>query len=194
MSGIATFDLDARISRFQAQAFAGGMLSALGHDPVIGIRGLAGEASLREGTLDDASLVVRVDPRSLRMLGDISDRDRSEIERTMHGEVLETDRYPEITFASTRVEMPDKNQNPVSVVIEGSLTLHGQTRAISIPAKVSVQEGQIRAFGDFSLRQSDFGIHPITVGGGTLKVKDELKLTFDIVARRRGDESANQAA
>jgi hypothetical protein len=33
------------------------------------------------------------------------------------------------------------------------------------------------------LRQTDYGIAPISVAGGTVKVKDELKIDFDIVTR-----------
>ncbi len=34
-----------------------------------------------------------------------------------------------------------------------------------------------------AIRQSDFGIKPVSVAGGTLKLKDEIDLSFDIVAR-----------
>jgi hypothetical protein len=40
----------------------------------------------------------------------------------------------------------------------------------------------MRAKGAFTLKQSSFGIKPVSVAGGTIKVKDELKFTFDIVA------------
>jgi hypothetical protein len=43
----------------------------------------------------------------------------------------------------------------------------------------------LRASGDFSLSQSDYAIKPVSVAGGALKVKDELKFDFEIVARRQ---------
>ncbi len=43
----------------------------------------------------------------------------------------------------------------------------------------------LRASGEFSLLQSDYGIPLVSVAGGALKVKDELKFTFDIVARKQ---------
>jgi hypothetical protein len=33
------------------------------------------------------------------------------------------------------------------------------------------------------LKQRDFGIEPVSVGGGTVKVKDELRVEFEIVAK-----------
>jgi len=45
----------------------------------------------------------------------------------------------------------------------------------------------LRAFGDFTIRQSDYRIKLASVAGGALKLKDELKFTFDIVARRKAE-------
>ena len=38
--------------------------------------------------------------------------------------------------------------------------------------------------GDFSIKQSDYDIRPVSAAGGTIKLKDELKLSFDIAARK----------
>ena len=113
MSGLATYVVDPRLSRFQVQAFAGGLLSALGHNPVIAIRGLVGDVSLREDALEEASVIVRVDASSLQLMDDITERDRREIERNMHRDVLETDRFPEIMFATSRVEVLDRHSQSV---------------------------------------------------------------------------------
>ena len=37
--------------------------------------------------------------------------------------------------------------------------------------------------GTVTLKQRDFGIMPISIAGGTVKVKDEIKIEFDVVAR-----------
>lgn len=190
MPGLATYVVEPRISRFQVQAFAGGLLSALGHNPIFAIRGLVGDASVPEDALEEASLILRVDATSLHLMDDISETDRQDIERNMHRDVLETDRFPEILFVTNRVDVRDRSDSPCSLILEGSLTLHGQTRAESIPAKVTVNHGHLRAFGQFSIWQSDYNIRLVSVAGGTLKIKDELKLTFDIVARRLHDPNA----
>jgi polyisoprenoid-binding protein YceI len=190
MSGLATYVVEPRISRFQVQAFSGGLLSALGHNPVFAIRGLVGDASIREDTMEEASLVLRVDATSLHLTDDISERDREEIEWNMHRDVLETDRFPEIMFVTEKVEVVDRSQSPVTLNLEGNITLHGQTRAQNILTKVSVNHGFLRAFGEFSIWQTDYNIRLVSVAGGTLKIKDQLKLNFDIVARRLRDTSA----
>jgi polyisoprenoid-binding protein YceI len=70
--------------------------------------------------------------------------------------------------------------------ITGSLTLHGVTRDEQIDDRVSVNGNALRARGEFQLRQSDYNIKPVSVMGGTLKVKDELKFSFDIKAEKQG--------
>jgi polyisoprenoid-binding protein YceI len=190
MPELATYVLDPRISRFSVQAFSGGLLSALGHNPVIAIRGLVGDVSFRGETLEDASLIIRADAGSLYLMDDVSERDRREIERNMYYAVLETDRFPEIIFVSSHVEVVERNENLYNVRLEGNLTLHGQTRAMAIPAKVTVNDGLLRAFGEFALWQTDYNIALVTIAGGTLKLKDELKLKFDLGARRLRERNA----
>ena len=64
--------------------------------------------------------------------------------------------------------------------VTGDLTLHGVTRPLTFA--VARREGHFR--GTASIRQRDFGIQPISVAGGTVKVKDELRVEFDVVERR----------
>ncbi len=39
--------------------------------------------------------------------------------------------------------------------------------------------------GSATVRQSDFGMTPIRIAGGTVQVKDDVKIDFDIVAGER---------
>jgi len=71
------------------------------------------------------------------------------------------------------------------VELDGNLSLHGVTRRERVTVQVAVTGDMLRAFGDFSIRQSDYRIKPASVAGGALKLKDELKFTFDIVARKK---------
>jgi len=60
------------------------------------------------------------------------------------------------------------------------------TRPLTVPARVTVNGDSLRAAGDFSILQSDYEIQLVSVAGGALKVKDEVRLSFDIVARKQG--------
>jgi polyisoprenoid-binding protein YceI len=178
--------VDPRASRFSVRVTATGLLSALGHNPTIAIAGVTGELAFVPGSLADASVTFRVRADKLSLQDDVSDKDRREIERAMFDEVLETSRFPEIAFDSSQVTVTPAGGNRYGVVLNGRLTLHGVTRDLAIPAQV-VQTGDMqRAHGEFSLRQTDYGIKLVSVAGGALKVKDELKFSFDLVARKQG--------
>jgi hypothetical protein len=41
----------------------------------------------------------------------------------------------------------------------------------------------LRISGEFPLRQSDYGIKPVSFAAGTLRLKDEVKFKFELVAR-----------
>jgi polyisoprenoid-binding protein YceI len=175
---------DSKASRFLVRASATGLLSSFGHNPTIAIRDFAGEVQISADSPADGSMQLRIQSGSLRVTDDIKDKDRREIERVMNEEVLESASYPEILFASSDVNAEKTGANQYRVTLNGELSLHGFTRREQIAAYLTVAEAQLRAYGDFSLKQSDYGIRPVSVAGGALKLNDELKFSFDIVARR----------
>jgi polyisoprenoid-binding protein YceI len=176
------YRIDAAQSRFIVRAEASGLLSVFGHNPTIAVCGFGGDARCVPGTLGEASLLMLVKADSLAVVGDVSEKDRREMERMMRDEVLDIARYPEIVFMSTKISATRIVESQHQARITGSLSLHGVTRDHSIDARVMVNGGGLRAQGEFLLRQSDYNIKPVSVAGGTLKLKDELKLTFDISA------------
>lgn len=181
-----TYRIDAKRSRFTVRAFAGGMLSALGHSPTIAIREVEGTAKFLPDKLDVASLRISIKADSLSVTDDVSEKDREEIERQMREDVLETEKYPEIIFESTSVNGEKIFAAQYRVSINGKLTLHGVTRDCVVPGQVIASEDSLRSNGEFTLRQTDYRIKLVSAAGGTIKLKDELKFSFDIVARREG--------
>ena len=103
----------------------------------------------------------------------------------MREEVLETARYPEIVFESTSVSAEKVMDSQYRARISGNMSMHGVTRQCVIDAQVIAGEDTLRANGEFPLRQSDFNIKQVSAVGGTIKLKDELKFSFDIVAYRQ---------
>lgn len=180
------FVIDIMLSRFTVRAFATGMLSALGHSPTFAVRDYSGEVTFDPEIPDAASLQLKVRASSLALTDDLSQTDRTSIESTMQDEVLESERYPAITFVSdaANVSPADGGGGQYDVILNGSLTLHGVTARVRIPARVSLTGDMLRASGEFDIRQTAFGIKPVSVGGGMLKVKDDLRCAFDLVAKR----------
>lgn len=179
------YALDAESSTFTVQAFASGLLSALGHDPKIGIRRFTGEARFSPDAPADAALRIVVDARSLEVLDNVKEKDRDEIDRTMRDEVLEVSKFPEIVFESTSIAPTRIVPGRYKARIIGDVTLHGVTRCgIWIAAQFTLDGDSMRAKGDFSLKQTDFGIKLVSAVAGAIKVKDELKFEFELVGNR----------
>jgi polyisoprenoid-binding protein YceI len=172
------------LSRFTARVFASGMLSSFGHNPTIAIRGYTGEAVFPLGNLEQASLRISIPADSLDVADDLSQKDRAEIETRMKQEVLETSIYPEIVFESSQVTPNGFGENLYAVQVTGNLTLHGVMRTETISGQVALTGDTLRAFGEFSIQQTNYGIKLVSVAAGGLKVKDEVKCAFDFSARQ----------
>jgi polyisoprenoid-binding protein YceI len=177
--------LDKGGSRFAVRAFASGMLSAMGHSPTIAIRDFSGEVTFDPAAPAQASLQIQIKAESLEVTDDISNKDRREIETTMNQKVLESSKHPAITFESTGASAEQLGEGRYRIALNGTLSLHGVTRRLPVTAHVTVDGGTLRAYGEFSILQSDYGIEPVSVAGGALKLKDELKFAFDIVSRKQ---------
>ncbi len=165
-----THPIDVQRSVIKIRVYKSGLFSAFAHNHEI-------EAPIAEGkvaALESPAVELRVDARKLRVLDpELPSAKRAEVQKTMDGEVLNGSRYPEIRFQSTAVE----NRGPGRWTVRGNLTLHGQSRPVA--AEVVLKDG--RYLGSAVLRQKDFGITPVRIAGGTVSVKNEVKVEFDIV-------------
>jgi len=179
------YKINAGQSRFTVRALVGGLLSAVaGHDHTIAIRDFTGTVAFTYGPVTPASLQFTVKADSLAVTDKVSESDRNKIQTTMRNDVLDVNSYPEITFTSTNVTATRVEEGKYQTRITGDLTLHGTTRPLTINALITFYETRLEAEGQFSLRQTEYGIRPVSVAGGTVKVKDELKFSFNIVANR----------
>jgi polyisoprenoid-binding protein YceI len=179
---ISVYRLDPRPSRFTIRVTAGGLLSAFGHNPLMGVRDFSGEVQFDPASPESASLHVEVSARSLEVAGDVNEKDRREIERIMHEQVLESDSYPVIEFQSSEIKVTSSGAGQFRAEISGELSLHGVSRQQTIVARVTSSGERLRASGEFSIYQTEYDIQLVTVAGGALKVKDELKASFEILA------------
>ncbi len=177
--------IEAKGSNFTVQAFATGMLSVFGHNPTISIPEFEGEILLNPENIEQSSMRLVIHAASLTDTDDVSEKDRNEINRTMHEQVIESDSYPEIVYECSRLTASKTGEGQYWVALNGDLTLHGVTRTQPVSARVALNGDKLRATGDFSVRLSDYEIQPVSAAGGTIKLKDELKLSFDITARKQ---------
>ena len=167
-------------SRFTVRAFATGLLSAFAHSPTFAVRDFAGGIRFRDGQVENMELELMIPVDAMELEGRVPPADRRDIETRMRGEIFETARYPEIRFQSTEALVTPTSPGRYQVRIGGLLSLHGVTHPHQIDAELLVFSDGLRLRGDDALRMSDYRIKPVTALGGAIKLKDDLRLAFDI--------------
>jgi polyisoprenoid-binding protein YceI len=180
---VRRYRIDGGQSNFMVHAFVGGLLSSLGHNHNIAIKDISGETEFTDGTVAPASLRMKIRADSLKVTDKVSDSDRQTIEKTMREQVLETGKYPEIVFNSTKIEAVKNSDTQYQANIWGDLTLHGVTHNIFIKAQLTFDYKTLRARGEFNLKMTDYSIKPPSVAGGTITVKDTLRFNFNIFSQ-----------
>ncbi len=186
------YQIDSSASRFTVQAFATGMLSTFGHNPKIGLRDYDGEIRFVPETYDTGRVRVAVQTGAMEVLDEMKNDDRQKLEQTMYGEVLEVERFPTATYESKQITVQKFTDDLLMAHVGGELSLHGATRSLSFDARVTRIGTMLRISGEFPLRQSDYGIKPVSFAAGTLRLKDELKFGFELVARMQEEARADE--
>ncbi len=178
----ATYQVDAKKSRFIVETETTGLSAMFAHDHKIGVRDFTGQAVFTRDNAKGASLTFTVQANSLYLLGENDIGERQAIESALREEVLETAKYPEIAFKSRSVTSERRGDGTFDVRLTGDLKLHGVKKAITIPARVSLDNGTLHAIGVIELRQTDFKITPFSFVSGSVGIRDVVTLSFDIVA------------
>ena len=165
-------EIDTARSVLTVRVYKTGLFSAFAHDHEI-------RAQIQKGIIDEERNLVEftVDARTLKVLDPkVSDSDRAEIQSTMLGpKVLDSEKFNQIQFRSTSIGELGEGK----WTVRGDLSVHGQTRRV----KVEVEGSDGHYTGGVQLRQTEFGITPISIAGGSIKVKDEIRVEFEIFAK-----------
>ena len=178
------YAIDAAQSKLEIHVYKEGVFKAFGHDHLIAAKGISGEARFDPQKIADSSVRLKISTKSLTAVdpGE-SEKDRQDVQSTMQGEkVLDTAKFSAITFASSGISAVKKAGDGWDLTLSGKLSLHGVEKPVILPLHVRADSGQLRAQGELSLLQTDYGITPVKAGGGAVKVKDKLKITFSIAA------------
>ena len=166
--------VDTNRSTLKVHVGKAGLLSAAGHDHWV-------TAPFAEGSFDDSDpphVAFTVDARKLTLVADkkLSTEQQAEVQQTMQASVLRSKIYPFISFHSTKIEKTGVDH----WLVTGELTLRGQSRTIQAEAHYAAGAYTGRS----TIKQTDFGIDPVSVAGGIVKVKNELEIQFVVVPIR----------
>jgi len=108
--------------------------------------------------------------------------------------VLDVARFAEVRFRSRRVAGSTAGGAPANLTagarryelqVTGDVTIHGVTREVVVPMSVVLEGETLKASGRSTIRHDQFALTPVTAGGGTVRVSNEIEIDFAIVANRR---------
>lgn len=180
------FRLDPAASSLLIQVGRAGLFAFAGHNHEVAAPGLSGTVILDVTDVTRSRVTLEVDAAAMRVTGRGEPAaDVPEVQRVMLSErVLDVERHPAIAFESRRISLVGRAAGGLRLRIDGDLTLRGTTRPVSVPVDVQLAADRLTAAGKIRLRQTDFGIRPVTAAAGTVRVKDEVEVEFTMVARR----------
>jgi polyisoprenoid-binding protein YceI len=84
-------------------------------------------------------------------------------DRDMHDDVLETRQYPVAVFRAEKLRGTVTATGPSQVTLDGTLSFHGGQHKMSLPAKVEVQNGRVKAETQLQIPYVEWGLHDPSV-------------------------------
>ena len=162
-----------------------GLFGFAGHEHEVVAPVAQGTVVADPADLARSSVTLSFDAAALKVTGEGEPaKDVPQVQAKMVGpEVLDAARFQSITFRSRSVTGKEVKAGVYDLQVTGDLDLHGVSRSLTLPLRVEVAADALTATGRTTLRHSDFGMKPVSAGGGTVKVKNEIGVDFRIVAR-----------
>ena len=168
-------------SKLEIHAGTAGVFGFMGHGHTMVPKVFNGEMDFNPQNPVPATVTLRIDARSLQETAEFKPDEKATIEKQLHQEVLETTKYPEITFQSTGVRYTRSPGHVFDAQIDGDLTLHGVTKRITVPARILDTGPNLRVSGKVKVDRKEYNIEPKSAAGGTVKVDKTLEVSFDLV-------------
>jgi len=182
-----TYVVDAAASSVRVHVGKSGAFSFAGHKHEVVAPALSGEVTADAALLSASHVALTFEAAALKVLPEGEPAgDPPKVEEAMRGpKVLDSARFPAIRFKSQRVSGREAGGGAYDLELTGELALHGMTRTITLPVHVEVAGDVLTASGKTVLRHDQFGMQPVSVAGGSVKVKNEIAIDYRIVARGR---------
>lgn len=187
------YEVDPNRTLVTVYAYRDGSLARMGHDHVIASRDVSGYVLLQphdgatravEADLYASLAAMTVDEDALRADAGFTTEPSEKDREGTRGNMLKSLQAAAHPFVRVSIRSDTLPGNRTDIPV--NVSLHGMTREVPVPVDVVVGNESVTAAGEFTVRQSDFGIAPFSVLGGALAVRDELDIHFEINARRIG--------
>jgi polyisoprenoid-binding protein YceI len=176
------YTLDPAASQLKIHVGKTGVFGFAGHEHDVVAGTFHGTATFDPDRIAQSAVDLTFEAGALRVTGKGEPKgDAAEVQAAMIGATcLDVNRFPAIRFVSKTVAAcGEAGRGGHDLSIVGALTLHGVTRPLTIRVHVDVKGDTLEATGSTTIRQTDFGMTPISKAG-VVKVKDELALSWYI--------------
>jgi polyisoprenoid-binding protein YceI len=184
-AGPRTFTVDTARSKAVIDVGKAGAFSFAGHTHEVEAPLTSGVVHFDPDNVSKSDLRLQFNAAAMKVTGkgEPPDDVPKVTEAMLGDQVLDVKKYPSIAFESTVVSGRG-SAAALDLLITGNLTIRGTTRPVRSAVSAKIDGDTLTATGKFAIKQTDFGIKPVSVGG-VVKVKDELTINFTIVARER---------
>jgi polyisoprenoid-binding protein YceI len=181
-----TYVVDAGASSVRIHVGKSGAFSFAGHSHEVAAPALAGAVTADPADVSASQLSLTFEAGALKVLPEGEPAgDPPKVEEAMRGpKVLDVLQFPTVAFKSQRVSGRAGAAGAYDLEIVGEMSLHGVTRALTLPVHVELAGDTLTASGTAVLRHDQFGMQPVSVAG-VVKVKNEIQVTYRIVAHAR---------
>lgn len=172
----AVWSLDGSHGELLIRTGVAGRAAQLGHQLTIAMR--SWQATIQWDCDEPVSAELTVDAGSLEVVrgeGGLTPLSGPEkiLVRTNALRSLGVRRFPRITFAAKTIEETDDGYR-----LTGALTIHGKTRTQTVDVRTDDLDGSWWLSSETTVRQSAFGLKPYSQLLGSLKVADDVTVSF----------------
>lgn len=195
-----SYSIEPANSNLQILVYRGGPMARLGHNHVVRATTLHGSI-WRGPSGHSAGFDISVPVNDLEVDNDAdrsalgpdfplnlsADAKRSTKVNMLREPLLDGAHYPEVKLRSVSVQ-DDKD----TAVVVAAVRIKGRTRHVTVPVTLLQTDQLLRVQGGFEIKQTDFGLTPLSIAMGALLVQDTVHLRFSLVATLDSSPNPNQ--
>jgi polyisoprenoid-binding protein YceI len=141
-----------------------------------GFKAFTGTVDLVNAKAEESSVSVDIDMNSV-----FADQEKL-TEHLKSADFFDVEKFPKAIFASTKIVL-DAAKGSGNYTVTGDFTLHGQTKSITFPAKITVNDSEVSVAAEFSINRKDFGI--VYAGKVDDLIRDDVVIRLDLNAPRK---------
>lgn len=95
---------------------------------------------------------------------------------------FDVEKFPKANFTSTKI-VPDTAKGAGNYTVTGDFNLHGQTKSITFPSKITVTDADVAVESEFSINRKDFGI--VYAGKADDLIRDDVVIRLNLKSPRK---------